>query len=88
MKAIDQVRGLIPWPVATACLGGTAFKIFRAEKTDQTTDKTPGTVLGLDKKGLLVACGEGGVLRVTQLQAQGGKRMAAADYFRGHPLEV
>lgn len=85
---IDQVRGLIPWPVATAELAGTAFKIFRVEKTEQTTDKAPGTVLGLDKKGLLVACGEGGVLRVTQLQAQGGKRMAAADYFRGHPLEL
>ena len=75
---IDQVRGLIPWPVATAELAGTAFKIFRVENTDQTTDKAPGTVLGLDKKGLLVACGEGGVLRVTQLQAQGGRRMAAA----------
>ena len=85
---IDQVRGLIPWPVATAELAGTAFKIFRVENTDQTTDKAPGTVLGLDKKGLLVACGEGGVLRVTQLQAQGGRRMAAADYFRGHPLEL
>ena len=85
---IDQVRGLIPWPVAAACFGGTTFKIFRVEKTEQTTDRAPGTVLGLDKKGLLVACGAGAVLRVTQLQAQGGKRMAAADYFRGHPLSL
>ena len=25
---------------------------------------------------------------ITQLQAEGGKRMAAADYFRGHPIEI
>ena len=36
--------------------------------------------------GLVVACGEGAV-EIRSLQAQGGKRMAAADYFRGHPLK-
>lgn len=85
---IDQVRGLIPWPVATAELAGTMFKIYRVEKTQQTSSEAPGTVLGLDRQGLLVTCGGGDVLRVVQLQAQGGKRMAAADYFRGHPLKL
>lgn len=85
---VDQVRGLIPWPVASAKLGGTNFKIFRVEYTDRKTDQAPGTILELNKKGLLVACGEGGVLLVSQLQAEGGKRMAAADYFRGHPIEI
>ena len=35
-----------------------------------------------------LACGNGTVLEIRQLQAQGGKRMAAPDYFRGHPLEI
>ena len=35
-----------------------------------------------------VACGGGDVLVIRELQAEGGKRMAAADYFRGHPIEV
>ena len=83
----DQVRGLIPWPVATAELGGTKFKIFRAEPQDKTTDAAPGTLLALTKKGLEIACGDG-VLLITQLQAEGGKRMGAADYFRGHPIEI
>jgi methionyl-tRNA formyltransferase len=47
----------------------------------------PGTILGLTKTGLQVACGEGAI-EIRELQAEGGKRMAAPDYFRGHPLEV
>ena len=39
---IDHVRGLIPWPVATAELDGKTFKIFRVEKTEKTTDKARG----------------------------------------------
>ena len=85
---IDQVRGLIPWPVATAELGGKRFKIFRVEPTGKTTEKAPGTLVALDKKGLEIACGGGAVVRIAELQAEGGKRMRAADYFRGHPIEI
>ena len=84
----NHVRGLHPWPVATAQLGGKLFKIHQTRVLEQTTDRTPGTVLGLSKQGLEMACGGGTVLRITQLQAEGGKRMAAPDYFRGHPLEM
>ena len=55
---------------------------------DETTGKAPGSVLAADKKGLKIACGEGTVLRIDTLQAAGGKRMAAADYLRGHPIPV
>ena len=81
----DQVRGLHPWPVATATIGGTFFKIHStviAEGSGQ-----PGKVLALTKTGLVVACGQGAV-EIRSLQAEGGKRMAAPDYFRGHPLEI
>ena len=83
----DHVRGLHPWPVATASLAGTDFKIHATRPLNIATDAAPGTILALTKKGLQVACGEG-VVEILQLQAQGGKRMAAPDYFRGHPLEI
>ena len=35
-----------------------------------------------------VACGDGRSLYLTQLQAEGGKRMAAAAYLLGHPMEI
>lgn len=83
----DHVRGLHPWPVATATLAGTDFKIHATRVLDVETSAAPGTVIALTKKGLQVACGQGAV-EILQLQAQGGKRMAAPDYFRGHPLEI
>jgi len=87
-EIVDQVRGLQPWPVATAELGGTKFKIFRVEPTGRTTASAPGTLLALTKQGLEIACGGGEALCITQLQAEGGRRMAAADYFRGHPISI
>lgn len=83
----DHVRGLNPWPVATAELGGTPFKIYETAVIEETHTAAPGTVLGLTKKGLRVACGED-VVEIRTLQAPGGKRMGAPDYFRGHPLEI
>ena len=84
----DQVRGLIPWPAAVTELGGTRCKIFATTVLEETTGKAPGSILSADKKGLKVACGGGTVLRIDILQADGGKRMAAADYLRGHPIAV
>ena len=81
----DHVRGLHPWPVATATIGGTFFKIHATVIVDGSG--TPGQILQLTKTGLVVACGEGAV-EIRKLQAEGGKRMAAPDYFRGHPLQL
>ncbi len=81
----DHVRGLHPWPVATATLAGTFFKIHQTVLAEGSGE--PGQILGLTKTGLLVACGQGAV-EIRSLQAEGGKRMAAPDYFRGHPLEL
>ena len=84
----DQVRGLHPWPIATAELGGTKFKVHQTVLVEGTTDKAPGTPVELNKQGLRVACGDGKLIEIRQLQAEGGKRMAAPDYFRGHPIEI
>lgn len=84
---MDQVRGLIPWPIATTEIGGKKFKIFRVEDAGRETSANPGTLLALTKRGLEIACGNGQVGCITQLQAEGGKRMPAADYFRGHPID-
>ncbi len=83
----DHIRGLHPWPVATARLGDTNFKIHAAKVVPGKAGAAPGTILALTKTGLQVACKEGAV-EITSLQAEGGKRMAAPDYFRGHPLEI
>lgn len=81
----NQVRGLHPWPVATMQLQGKTFKVHETRPVPGSG--TPGRILGLTKSGLVIACGEGAI-EIRSLQAEGGKRMSAADYFRGHPLEA
>ncbi len=83
-----HIYGMQPWPCATTELGGTSFKIFGAEKTAHTTAKAPGTVLSAGKAGIEVACSGGETVLITQLQAAGGKRMAAGAWLLGHPMEV
>ena len=84
-----QIRGLIPWPAAsTDAITGEPMKVFRSVETGADTDAEPGTVLSADKHGIAVACGDGKVLCLTEIQAVGGKRMAAADYLRGHPIQL
>lgn len=82
-----QVRGLIPWPCAQAEIAGTRFKVYRTAPGG-ATDKAPGTLLSAGKLGIEVACGDGRSLYLTEIQAEGGKRMSAAAYLLGHPMEV
>lgn len=82
-----QVRGLIPWPCAQAEIAGQRFKVYRTAPGNPT-DKDPGTVLSAGKRGIEVSCGDGRSLYLTEIQAEGGKRMSAAAYLLGHPMEV
>ncbi len=83
----NKVRGLNPWPVATTELQGKRFKVYDTAVIPCNHQKTPGTILGLTKSGLQIACLQDAI-EIRVLQAEGGKRMAAPDYFRGHPLEL
>ena len=83
----NQVRGLIPWPCAAAELAGQRFKIYKTA-SGAATEKAPGTLLNAGKKGVEVACGDGQSLWITELQAEGGKRMSAAAYLLGHPMNI
>ncbi len=82
----NKVRGLNPWPIATTEIQGNRFKIYATTVIPCDHNQTPGAILGLTKTGLQIACAQDAV-EIRILQAEGGKRMAAPDYFRGHPLK-
>jgi len=82
----NQVRGLIPWPAATAVLGETRCKVLKTRVLDEVTSLVPGTVISAGKYGFHMACGGGTVLSIDRLQADGGKPMSADDYLRGHKI--
>lgn len=82
---VNQVRGLLPWPCATTDAAGVRWKVYRAH-VGAETGKAPGAILSAGREGIALACGDGRSLVIDELQADGGKRMAAADYLRGHPI--
>lgn len=69
-----QVRGLSPWPVAFTSLNGETLRVWYAEASNEETSAKPGTVIGTDKKAIIVACGEGAV-RLLKIQLPGSKAM-------------
>ncbi|GAB2804931.1 methionyl-tRNA formyltransferase [Dyella kyungheensis] len=73
-----QVRAFDPWPVAEGDVAGEMLRIWAARAIEG--NGAPGSVLGMSREGIDIACGEG-ALRVTALQRSGGKRITAADYF-------
>lgn len=77
------ICGMNPWPAASTLLDGMPVKVYRSRIVQGEGE--PGTIL--PGKGLTIACGQGAV-ELLEIQAQGGKRMAAADYLRGHPLQT
>lgn len=81
----NQVRGLNPWPVATFRVEDKMMKLYRTS-VDGTTDASAGTVVATSP--LTVACGDGKTLIIEELQAEGSRRMVAADYLRGHPIAI
>lgn len=87
-QIVKHVCGLSPWPVATTNLQGVDFKIHKAEIGAGTTKAAPGSVVAARKDGISVACGSGGIVVIKELQVAGKKRMAAADYLLGHPMQV
>ena len=79
----NHVRGLAPYPGAWTEHEGTLLKIYQTRMAEGRG--APGAVLEADVR-LVVACGEGAV-EVLEVQQEGKRRMAAADFLRGYELE-
>ena len=81
-----QVRAFDPWPGAFFEYSGGRVKVWKAVCPGDATDAEDGTVVAAASGGIDVACG-GGILRITELQLPGKKRVSAKDYLLGHKLE-
>lgn len=76
-----QIRAFNPWPIAFTQRGDSLMRIYQAQpEPSQGKDKSPGTVLAIDKQGLLIATGKGN-LRVQKLQFAGGKVISVTDWM-------
>lgn len=80
----NQIRGLYPWPGASAVLNGKTLKIHSAKLLGKTEGE-PGEVVFNDHR-LCVACGDGNAVELLVIQAPGKKAMPVTDYLRGNPV--
>lgn len=77
------IRGLSSNPAAYTYFGGKRIKIFNCIEADGVAlTKSAGEIV-YEKKRLLVACGDGNFLSLTDVQAADGKRMKTTDFLNG-----
>ena len=82
----NKIRGLSPWPSASARLGEKNVKIHRSVLTDEKGG-LPGEIIEAGKR-LVVSCGDGKCIEILEIQAENKKAMSAADFLRGNPVKT
>lgn len=86
-----KIRAFNPFPIAQAKFDATVIKIAHAEiePVGQVTAESGEILAANSNEGVLVACEKGkSVLRLTELQKPGGKRLLAADFLLGFPMQA
>ncbi len=82
-----RINGLFPWPACSVEIAGVTVKCGLADVAPMGTAAAPGTVLGTDADGLLVATGKE-ALRIRRLQRPGGKMLGAVEFLRGFAISA
>ena len=86
-KIYNRIRAFVPWPGCYTHWDGKILKIWRARPVNNTSSggpSGPGTVLEVNKAGIIVAAGEGTFLRIEELQLEAKRRMNAEELIAGH----
>ncbi|MCQ4164133.1 methionyl-tRNA formyltransferase [Tahibacter harae] len=79
-----QVRAFDPWPVAEAEIAGERLRIWAAQALPGGGAAAPGSLVAAGRDGLDVATGAG-LLRITEVQRAGGRRLPVRDYLNARP---
>ncbi len=83
----NSIRGLSPWPVATAVLDGKKVKIHASVLSQFTSQAQAGEIVRADG-ALTVMCGDGKCIDITEIQLEGKKKMSVKDFLLGHKVEI
>ena len=80
----DRWRGFQPWPGAWTTVRGKKLTLHQLVVSPSAPQRGETGVFRVEGDRLFFAAGDGRVLEVTELQAEGKRRMPAADLLRGH----
>lgn len=81
------IRAFDPWPGSYGYLGDKMMKLWKAEVPGIQTDAADGTLVAAGDAGIDIAAG-GGILRVTEIQMPGKKRVVVNAYLKGNSIEI
>lgn len=82
-----MVRAFNPWPGTFFCIGDERYKVWSADVQDSVVSYEPGRILFSGEEGLGIGTVDG-IFIVKEIQAEGKKRMAIADFLRGRTIEI
>lgn len=83
----NLIRGVNPWPSAYTTYDKQTMKIWKTKVLDKLSEKTPGTILSVDKDGIEVSTGDK-VLQISEIQMSGKKRMIVSEYIKGNDIST
>jgi methionyl-tRNA formyltransferase len=83
---VRRIRAFNPFPGASTVLNGEVIKVWNARVQSNAPSAENGRIEAVSQDGIAVAAMNSVVL-LTELQKPGGKRLAAADFLRGTPVE-
>ncbi len=78
-----RVRGFQPWPNAYTAIDSKRLIIWRATSEPTDFSVPPGQIVEARTDRLAVSCGHSTLLRIGELQPEGGRRMSARDFING-----
>lgn len=84
----NRVRGLYPWPHASAFLGGERLIVLRTALDPAPTTEPPGTIVEVTRDALVVAVGHGQRLAILDVQPEGRRPMPTRDFLAGRPVQA
>src|SRR3954467_9886148 len=87
LECDQRRRGFTPWPGAWTTLGGATVKIHAAEPLLQSANQPFGEIVKAGPDGIYAACA-GSVWRLTELQLEGKKRLAAGPFLAGSRVKA
>jgi methionyl-tRNA formyltransferase len=85
-QSYDRWRGFQPWPGAHTLLRGKKLIVHRMKIAEYKT--IPEGEVFVDGERLFAGCGEGTAIELLEVQMEGKKRMAAAEFLRGYQLRT
>ena len=85
----NKVRAMFGWPGAFSDLSGHKVKILVTEigQPQEAGTHRAGEIIRVGPDGIEVSCGQG-MIKVKELQAEGGKRLAVSEYLLGHKVRA